>query len=507
MNHNRLTQQSSKLGNDTLPVRIQPSTIHGLMLALGLVAAAPASATADLSFLQGLLSTVPEGGWVQVNTNKFSNAWPTLQDGGVPNGNPAAVVHAWSSFAWDPIRGNLLLFGGGHANYAGNEMYVWQGSDGTWTRGSLPSRMERYGSTSTYFTVDNAAPQSAHTYDNNIYAPLNDMFVTFGGAAYNNGSRFTVKGSDGSPTDAGPWMWDPNKADANKVGGTDGSGYNPTSQGGMMWNNQHGKWTGDPGSDYLEGTTAYRQENGRDVIYVTGAGGGGWPSLFRYELGDVRSGELGSFEKVAVAWNAPSFQGAATIDTHNGLYIRTTSVNGFSMSFGVWDLSKSNATNPDANRDIAIYLVDEYGIPFSMNTDFGIDYDDDNDKIVMWDGRANGTVWETKAVYDSAGNLLTTWVVKKRSSTTMAQPDGDFQTGVLGKWHYVDELDAFIALDEYDYLTADAGVWLYKPHSDITNPPIGNIPEPMTLTMTISALAILLRRLRQRKRPANPPCF
>ena len=108
---------------------------------LSSIAATPAIAGVDLSYLQGLLAATPEGGWVQVNTNNFSDAWPSQAEG-VPNSNPAAVVHAWSSFAWDSSRGNLQLFGGGHANYAGNEMYIWQGTDGSWTRGSLPSRME-----------------------------------------------------------------------------------------------------------------------------------------------------------------------------------------------------------------------------------------------------------------------------------------------------------------------------------------------------------------------------
>lgn len=467
-----------------------------LSLALGFLNCNTANAALDLSYLQGLLASTPEGGWVQVNTNKFSDAWASTQEGGVPDSNPAAVVHAWSSVAWDSTRGNLLLFGGGHANYAGNEMYVWQGSDGTWTRGSLPSRMERYGSTATFFTVDNAAPQSAHTYDNNIYVPINDMFVTFGGAAYNSGAGFVVKGPDGNPLPAGPWMWDPNKADPNKVGGTDGSGYNLASPGGNMWTNQYGKWIGDLGPSYLEGTTAYRQENGRDVIYVTGAGGGGWPSLFRYELGDVRAGELGSFEKVAVAWNAPSFQGASTIA--NNLFIRTTSVRGFQMGFGVWDLSKSNPANPDANRDIAIYLVNEDGTPFIMNVDFGIDFDSINGKILMWDGHDNGTVWETEPIYDNLGNLSTTWVVKKRMSSTVLQPNGNFQTGVLGKWDFIAELGAFIALDEFSSATQDAGVWLYKPYSNIQQPPSGVLPEPGTIILNIVALFILLWQLRGR---------
>jgi hypothetical protein len=75
---------------------------------------------------------------------------------------------------------------------------------------------------------------------------------------------------------------------------------------------------------------------------------------------------------------------------------------------------------------------------------------------------------------------------------TIAQPDGDFQTGVLGKWHYVDDLDAFIALDEYDHSTADAAVWLYKPFS-VTDAPTGPVPEPASWLMLLLGFAAVQR--------------
>ena len=87
-----------------------PQKVVSASVFLSCIVATPAIAVADLSYLQGLLAATPEGGWVQVNVNKFSSAWPSQADG-VPNSNPAAVVHAWSSFAWDSSRGNLLLFG------------------------------------------------------------------------------------------------------------------------------------------------------------------------------------------------------------------------------------------------------------------------------------------------------------------------------------------------------------------------------------------------------------
>lgn len=463
-----------------------------LVLAAGLVHVTPVQAV-DLSYLQGLLAATPQGGWVKANTNRYSDAWATAAQGGLPDSSgssPASIVTAWSSVAWDNVNGQLLLWGGGHANYMGNEIYAWNGSTGAWDRGSLPSRLDRYGSTSTYFAADDAAPQSSHTYDNNVFAPINGMFVTFGGAAYNSGGAFTVRDANGNPVAAGPWAWDPLKADPNKVGGTTGSGYIASTPGGEMWTNLRGEWTGGgPGADHVNGTTAYRSENGRDVIYVTSnPGGSGWQNLYRYELGDVRNGGIGSFQQVGVSNNAPSFQSAAAIDSLNNLYIQTSAVGTAFRGFSVWDLNQNNAARPSSNQDRYISLIDDQGAPVPVSTLDGISFDEATGKILLWDGKDRGTVWETKAKYVN-GQLAGTWLATKRVSSTAAQPTGQFvgngsDIGVLGKWQYVAELDAFIALDSIDPNTADAGVWLYKPFATA-------VPEPGTYALWLAGLGVL----------------
>ena len=172
-------------------------------------------------------------------------------------------------------RGQLYVWGGGHANYIGNEMHVWDGKSGSWSLGSLPSRIQNVTTAvdpRTWVVVDGAAPQSAHTYDSNQYLPVNDYFLTFGDAVYNTGAGFQTINAQGQLVKAGPWLWDPTKADPNKVGGTTGSGYDPTVQGGEMWINRQGQWTGSNGaatSLYSNNSSAYRTENGHDVVYVT----------------------------------------------------------------------------------------------------------------------------------------------------------------------------------------------------------------------------------------------
>ena len=41
-------------------------------------------------------------------------------------------------------------------------------------------------------------------------------------------------------------------------------------------------------------------------------------------------------------------------------------------------------------------------------------------------------------------------------------------------------------------LTADAGVWLYKPYSDVVEPPSGEVSEPATLALFFAALGVMM---------------
>ncbi|HEX8874819.1 MAG TPA: PEP-CTERM sorting domain-containing protein [Nitrosospira sp.] len=447
-----------------------------------------AHALTSFERMSSLLAATPEGGWVKVSTNSFSDAWPTGDDA-VPGtlGWPGLVVSAWSSFAWDSTRGNLILWGGGHANYAGNEVYVWDGATGNWGLGSLPSRVN----IADGFIVDGAAPQSSHTYDNNLYLPVNDMFLTFGGAAWRTGGGFQK--TDGTNvTRAGPYLWDPAKADPNRVGGTTGSGWNTTNAapGGNMWIDRQGQWTGS--QPQAISTTAYRTENGHDVVYLTAEDGAvsGFPSLYRYTLGDVRNGGQDQWEKIGVSWNTVGFQTAGTLDPIHNLYIKTATVSGpYTSDLTIWDLNNANAANPSSNQDIGINLIKSDGSDFIMTGFYGIDYDTASNRIYLWDGNnGGGKVWYADVITGADGHIgsNTTWTVYEADSSTLDHPHGNFGIAVLGKWHYDPALNAFIALDEVSPAGGtswNADVWLYKPAAAI--------PEPETYALFLAGLGLI----------------
>lgn len=476
-------------------------SIVGRAAALALSLSVTGSYAWDMSYLQSLLDATPTGGWVQANTTPFSSAWASAEQGGLPPGsysNPGSIVMAWSSFAWDSARGNLILWGGGHANYMGNETYVWGGETGTWSRGSLPSRLISGNgipgaSAADYFVVDSAAPQSAHTYENLIYAPVADRMLVMGGAVFNTGGGQRVL-QNGVPVAAGIWQWDPSRANANRVGGTTGSGYLSSTEGGEMWS-RRATGVNTPTNSPLEATTAYRTENGHDVIYQTrDSNASGFPSLYRLTLAAPGSGGSDAWERIGVSSRSANYQASGTLDLDNNLYVRTAfnPVDGH-RGLGVWDLELASDSSPVGDRFINLEFAD--GTPFQTNTDFAIAYDDLNDRFVLWDGSARGTVYIVASEFNPDGTLDTTWTVTMAASATFAQPNGEFSSpagslGVLGKWQYIPELGAFMALDMYDANSTDAGVWLYK---------VTAVPEPGAgLMMALGGGVLLwLRRTRR----------
>jgi hypothetical protein len=135
------------------------------------------------------------------------------------------VVEPWSSGAFDPVHQQMLVFGGGHSDYAGNEVYAFPIETLTWERLTEPSDSD-------YENQDplpDGNPVSRHTYDGLA-------FITHAGRMFaHGGSRWR----DGSGTDVS-WSFDPETGrweDRNPQEDPEtpnccgeGSAYDPTSK-------------------------------------------------------------------------------------------------------------------------------------------------------------------------------------------------------------------------------------------------------------------------------------
>lgn len=442
-------------------------------LAAGLHSPSAQPATANTSLLDEV-QAMPEGTWLQVSENQFSDVW-TPADlrplNGPSNPTPSKIILAWSSFAWNHVGGNMWLYGGGHANYSGNDTYIWRAATRRWERSSLPSEIVQ-DDLGNWRAIDGvmAAPSSAHTYDNSVYLEQADRFMTYGGAAYNNGGAYMLdEGDNDRPT--GPYVFDPAQAHPMKVGGTTGSHVqrvspHPEVVGGNMWQNRDLE-DNLPGASlpikYVSGTTYATVENGHDVVYVTGVSGGTAQQLYKHTIRDIDDPASDTWQKVGRYWEGFTAEGAGALDAGSKVYVRTANT-----AFTYWDLSNPG---PD-NRNKRFTPQDLTG-GFNASKYWGLDYSPANGAYYLWRGHSD--VWRLNAPEELSPNG---WTLVRESDGTSPAPDNGPGTGVLGKWKFARNLNAFIGLQD----SSNGEVWIYKPLGWAPPSSSSNLPPQVSIS-------------------------
>lgn len=455
------------------------------------IGCAPGEA-AKLDSLVNDIAALPEGGWLRSNLNRYDEVWTPRDLRPISAGiesTPSKIIQAWSSFAWDCRRGDLLIYGGGHANYSGNDTYRWRATTRRWERMSLPSDIRTDGMGNTT-AIDGpfAAPPAAHTYDNNIYLPISDRMLVLGGSAWNNGGAFEMETGPNTERITGPYVFDLAKADGAKVGGTTGSHVKrvapyPDILGGMMWQNRD-LYALHPlsslPSNHTSGTTAYVGGTNSDVVLFTARQGLGTAQhLFRYIVSDADDATSDSIARIGRYVSGVAGRGAGTYDPDLNLFVRN-SIGSTGATYYYWDLSRSGADNPNV-----IFAPRDLSGTWSYDRGYGLDFDPVRGQYLLWGG--TGDVWLLRAPATVSPNG---WTIERMPSpTTTATPTSSYDGvslesggGVLGKWKYIPELDAFIGLQD----TSAGNVWIYKPFGWVRP---GDTPPPR-LNISASQLQI-----------------
>ena len=439
---------------------MEPSPYDVLSSDIGAGAFVSDMVDSDLSVVIALIEATPEGEWFRLNVNTFSDVWTPAELRpliGLSNPDPWRIIAAWSGFAWDRNRGELVIWGGGHANYHGNDVYRWRGSTRMWERASLPSEIT-VDVFSNIVAIDgpDAAPTSAHTYDNNIFLPYADRMLTFGGAVAGRGGRFMKQVDATTERTTGPYLFDPSKADPDKVGGTTGSHVmrvapHPEVVGGEMWENRdiYVNIPGDPTlprGGHLQGATAYSPENGSDVVYVSAIpGGAAAQELYKYVVADIGNPSSDTWEWIGRNFAGIGGQGAGAYDQGLNIFTRTSGTR-----FYFWDLN--TAATP---TDLVLFDPFDPTGELSGDANYGLDYDPIRNQYLLFTGF---DVWSLKA---PAAPSAHGWLAEKQPPPSLPHPSFDVgpTTGILGKWKYIPNLDGFMLLED-----ATAGnIWVYKP--------------------------------------------
>ncbi|MHC4917320.1 MAG: hypothetical protein ACYTGB_17725, partial [Planctomycetota bacterium] len=119
------------------------------------------------------------GHWLEVpdsHLEKVAFKWPK-EGVGHRIGRVSGIMNCWCGGAYDTKRERLIIWGGGHGGYAGNEIYVFDVPKLKWERINDPSLKLDNGRGETY---PDGMPRSVHTYDYIEYIPSLDRFVSLG---------------------------------------------------------------------------------------------------------------------------------------------------------------------------------------------------------------------------------------------------------------------------------------------------------------------------------------
>lgn len=358
-----------------------------------------------LSALEVQLSNLPADSWYELPSSKLRPLCAPESFGVKGVMGCTAAISAWSGGTWDPLHRKFLIWGGGHNDYWGNEVYAFDLRTGQWERLTDPSPGP--------FDQDPLAdgnPVSRHTYDGLTYITHADRFFGHGGSRAKDGNGTSLTWA----FDVGARVWQ-NRAPTTAGPG----GYSLTA-------------TYDPASKLVfTRSTKNLQVYDYDQNSWTVLEGFGFAPLWpRYEVSGDKS---------------------STIDTKRGLF--------WSVGSGdvlVWDIAAkalvteswkttgggaySNAARIGGHSE---QLFESGGGDIFDAGAPGFDYDSKMDQIVAWKGGA-------AYVLDLASK---SWSIKSATGA----PTQPVSHGSFGRFAYLPHVNVFILING-----VDANVTFYK---------------------------------------------
>jgi hypothetical protein len=165
-----------------------------------------ASKTVSIDLAGGTptLPTTSGTGWRELPNTALQSACPANNFGGINylfTSYCRYVVDAWNGGVADTKRNRMIIWGGGHSDYSGNEVYALNlGDTPTLTRIVDPSPLATSGCPD---AGPDGAPVSRHTYNGLAYLPQQDRMFSFDGikapCGNMSGRTWTLDFSNASP--------------------------------------------------------------------------------------------------------------------------------------------------------------------------------------------------------------------------------------------------------------------------------------------------------------------
>ncbi|MDT8383062.1 MAG: hypothetical protein RRB22_01460 [Gammaproteobacteria bacterium] len=146
----------------------------------------------------GPIEDLQPGHWLEVPNTNLSQVYPAS----IPaetrgNSGPTSIMQAWSGGAYDTKRDRLMVWGGGHQDYGGNELYAFDTNTLAWERITEPSAStptcENY--------MPDGQPAITHTYNQIQYSPNTDSFTRVTGGFWGSNCPWDIISQSYEATD------------------------------------------------------------------------------------------------------------------------------------------------------------------------------------------------------------------------------------------------------------------------------------------------------------------
>ncbi len=324
------------------------------------------------------LPEIPPGHWHEIPDS-------SLVASGLIKGGDGSVkrITAWSSAAFDPGTNRLFVWGGGHGDYAGNEVYAFDLEAQRWEQLSDPADSDRE-RTDTYA---DGSPRSRHTYDYIEFLPSAKRLMSFGGAAlYPYGNIATRRISEFDP---GTRSW------------------------------LTGRRADVPAGGNMIGAHARLDSSSGDVYFLPSQRA----ALMRYSYAADRWSEGWGVHYVRV-------HSTAAIDPKRRLFVLIGSGAGAPQALK-WDLDR-----PGPATDLRSVTTGDKEIERAYAP--GFDFHPGSGVFVAWSGGADVHVLDPASWR---------WTRRAPAPGNRAVPAPQLSTGTYGRFRYVPGLDLFILMN------------------------------------------------------------
>ncbi|MEQ1503992.1 MAG: hypothetical protein ABMB14_17250 [Myxococcota bacterium] len=374
----------------------------------GTTAPGPAGAGCDptdpaLSPLEQQIIAMPADSWLEIPNTPFLDACRAVEANRPDlslNEGCAAIINDWSGGAWDPDHRWLLLWGGGHGGYAGNEVYALSLHDGAWSALTEPS----VGPFDNSDPLADGNPASRHTYDQLVWLDGQGMFAWGGSVAPSGNSTDTTwRFEPGN----GRWTQLASSTVYESVGNfSSGTAYDPVTDRVLVRSYTHFQ---------AYDVAADRWEEIEDFGYEPY-----WPSLSVY---GVRSAAIDPTRRLYFAFGG-------------GDYL-VYDIDADALVFDQWVTTGGAPFDNSATAGDHTEQAYATGGGEVLNAEGpGLEYDPPADALVAWLG---GGPW----VLD-----LTTRVWSRADGT--GAPAEPIERGTYGRWAWMSYLNAFVLVNEVE---------------------------------------------------------